>query len=163
MRVRNNSKYVANTPSNHLESNGGTYGVSATTNVAKFKIFKNTLKYNRNPSLDRICPEPDFENVSDNVTSVLVDLNTCPATNDYQSLRNYPRGTYRANGSIPIDGHAPIFRQRKSKYFQKSQNQRYLGQQKIQGTLGPSLALECKCAFGATSEWSSAGNRTGIA
>ena len=29
------------------------------------------------------------------------------------------------------------------------ENQRYLGQQKIQGTLGPSLALECKCAFGA--------------
>ena len=33
--------------------------------------------------------------------------------------------------------------------FGKSENQRYLGQQKIQGTLGPSFALECKCAFGA--------------
>ena len=129
-----------------MESSGGAYGVPATTNAAKSKISKNCY---RNPSLGRICPEPDFGNVSTNVTPVLVDLNTCPATNDYQSLRNYPRGTYRANGSIPIDGHAPIFRQRKSKYFQKSENLDYLGQQKIKVPIGPSLALECKCAFGA--------------
>ena len=35
------------------------------------------------------------------------------------------------------------------KNFQKSQNQRYARTYENQGTPSPSLALECKCAFGA--------------
>ena len=49
----------------------------------------------------------------------------------FQSLLIYPRSSYRANGSFWIDGLAPVFRQQKFKNFWKSQNQRYLGQQKI--------------------------------
>ena len=47
-----------------------------------------------------IWPDPDFENVSDDVTSVLVGQTSSDMTTDYQSLRNYPRGSYRANGSL---------------------------------------------------------------
>ena len=61
---------------------------------------KNAPKSERNPSLGRIWSESDFEKFSDDVTSVLVDQTSRPATNDYQSLRNYPRSNYRANGSV---------------------------------------------------------------
>ena len=45
----------------------------------EINFFKNPQQSEQNPSLGRICPESDFENVSDDVTSDLVDLNTCPA------------------------------------------------------------------------------------
>ena len=118
--------------------------------TARNSIFpKNTGKSDRNPSLRRIWPESDFENLSRQQSSILVDQTSSDATNDYQSLRNYPLGTHRANGSIRIDGHAPVLCHGKFKNSRKSENMRFRGQQKNQGTLGPSVALECKCAFGA--------------
>ena len=53
--------------------------------------------------------------------------------------------------SQSMDNHSISVRENPkiSKNPKIDENQRYLGQQKIQDTLGPSLALECKCAFGA--------------
>ena len=113
------------------------------------EVFRKYTKIWAKSQSGAIWPDPDFENVSDNVTSVLVDQTSSDATNDYQSLRNYPRSNYRANGSVWIDRDAPVFHQKTIKNSRKSENLDYRGQQKIQCTLGPSFALECKCAFGA--------------
>ena len=90
--------------------------------------------------------------MSDDATSVSVGETLCATTNDYQIIRNHARGNSRANGGVGGDVAALFCRQSIFRFSQNSENQRkscLARTYENQGTLGPSLALECKCAFGA--------------
>ena len=94
-------------------------------------------------------PKPKIQKISDDVTSVSAGETSSYAANDYQNIRNHARGNSRANGGVAGDVDAlfcrpPIFQI--SGNFRKSPRART---PENQGTQGPFLALECKCAFGA--------------
>ena len=86
------------------------------------KFSKSAPKSDQNPSLGLDSVILDFRVCRRQISSVWVGLTSSDTTNDYQSLRYYPRSTHRANGSIPIDGQPLYFGQEKSKKFKKSRN-----------------------------------------
>ena len=85
------------------------------------EISEKTPKSYQIPVWSCILPEWVLRMCRRQLSSVLVDQTSCDATNDHQSLRNYPLGSYRANGSVWIGWPALHFRQKKIKIFWKSQ------------------------------------------
>ena len=94
-------------------------------------------------------PKPKFKNVSQQETSVSVGETSCATTNDYQFIRNHARSNSGANGGV--GGSCEVLHFRPS-IFEISEISRKCSRARTyenQGTPSPSLAQDCKCAFGA--------------
>ena len=107
-------------------------------------------------SSTRSCPKPKIQKMSHDVTSVSVGETSCATTNDYQIIRNHARGNSRANGGVGGDVHALFCRPSIFEIFRNDRKRCRSRTYENQGTPSPSLAQDCKCAFGATNNnlWS---------
>ena len=94
-------------------------------------------------------PKPKIQKISYHVTPVSVDENQLHTSSDYQILPNYAWSNSRANGGVWGGWEVLVCRPPTPISFGNFQNQRDARTYENQGTPSPSLALECKCAFGA--------------
>ena len=148
-----NSERMPNTLTNTLESIGAVHVTSAATYVAKYQFSQ---KYTKIPvsrhriGCTRSCPKLKIHFVSHDVTSISVDENSRDAHNCCQILRNYARGNSRANGGVCGVCAVLHCRQPTPISFGNFRKSRHARTHENQGTHSLYLALDCKCAFGAT-------------
>ena len=95
------------------------------------------------------APKPQFQKCSDEVTLVSAGETSSDTTNDYQNLPNYAWSNSRVNGGVWGDVHALFCRPPTPISFGNSRKSALPRTYENQGTPSLSLALECKCAFGA--------------
>ena len=148
-----NSERMPNTLTNTLESIGAVHVTSAATYVAKYQFSQ---KYTKIPvsrhriGCTRSCPKLKIHFVSHDVTSISVDENSRDAHNCCQILRNYARCHSGASGDVWGGWPAPRFRQPTPISFGNFRKSCHALTPENQGTHSLYLALDCKCAFGAT-------------
>ena len=148
-----NSERMPNTPTNTLESIGGVYVTSVTTYFAKSQFSQKCTKIPPSAhTCTRSCQKPKIHFMSHNVTLISDDENSSHINNFCQNLRNDAWGHSGANGGVWGGWHAPHYCQLTPISFGNFRKLALPRTYENQGTPSPSLALECKCAFGAKSK-----------